>query len=223
MAQTADQVYNSLNASYDPLRVANDQQQAQVQQEATAQLSSLDQAKVNAFKDIDLSANRKGVLFSGFSPDQEATYLGTKYLPARANVSNNLVKTLNQLRADNANIGAKQRTVAEQTVNDQIKQEREDAYRQAQLDLGYARLSTSKSKAAASAANKTVSQSDIVGEIRAGLESVKGRDNHVAPQNLKKAYDLYAGAGYDPKTFWKYFQGYWNPNQGNYSQQFYGR
>jgi hypothetical protein len=42
---------------------------------------------------------------------------------------------------------------------------------------------------------KALSQQEITSGIRQGLEKVKGRDNHVAPKDLKKAYDLWLGSG----------------------------
>jgi len=46
-----------------------------------AQKSSLQQAKENAFRDITKQASRGGMLFTGFTPKEEARYLGEKYLP----------------------------------------------------------------------------------------------------------------------------------------------
>jgi hypothetical protein len=69
---------------------------------------------------------------------------------------------------------------------------------------------------------KALSQQEITAGIRQGLESVKGKDNHVAPKDLKKAYDLWLSSGLSDKSFWSNFQGYWNPKQANYKQQFYG-
>lgn len=45
------------------------------------QRSSLEQAKVNAFRDIGTQAQRQGMFFSGFRPAEQARYLGERYLP----------------------------------------------------------------------------------------------------------------------------------------------
>lgn len=209
-------VYNSLGSVYDPQTKLVQSQIDALQPEQDAQQASLEQAKVNAFKDISNSANSKGVLFSGFTPDQQATYVGTKYLPAVANLKTSFNNTKNTLLGQINTIMGNRSKQASDTVASASKQASTDAYRNAQLQLGYARLGASSS----AAASKPLTQTQTVAAIRAGLESVKGKDGHVAPQDLKMAYKDWASAGYDPNSFWKYYQGYWNSNQGNYKQQF---
>lgn len=51
-----------------------------------AQEASLEQAKVNAFRDIGDIANRRGVFFGGFQPNEQARYVGEKFLPEMAKV-----------------------------------------------------------------------------------------------------------------------------------------
>lgn len=68
--------------------------------------------------------------------------------------------------------------------------------------------------------SSTLSKTQVVAGIRQGLESVKGGDGHVAPADLAKAYDDWMQSGLSDADFWSNFQGYWNPNQGNYKQQF---
>lgn len=48
------------------------------------QKAALEQAKVNAFRDIGNTAQSRGMFFSGFQPHEQARYLGEKYLPALA-------------------------------------------------------------------------------------------------------------------------------------------
>lgn len=81
-------------------------------------------------------------------------------------------------------------------------------------------FNVSSSSKASGAAAKPLNQTQVVSAIKQGLESVKGGDGHVAPADLAKAYNDFTQSGLDPNSFWKYFQGYWNPNQGNYKQQF---
>lgn len=76
--------YDQTASVYQPQTDLVNSQIADLPNQENATLSSLDQAKANAFKDIGDSANAKGVLFSGFTPDQQAQYVGTKYLPAVA-------------------------------------------------------------------------------------------------------------------------------------------
>lgn len=87
-------------------------------------------------------------------------------------------------------------------------------------NLSVARLGVSQARAA-NAANKPLNLDQTTAAIRSGLESVKGGDGHVAPQDLAKAYKDFLSAGYTAKDFWSRYQGYWNPNQSSYEKQFY--
>lgn len=77
-------------------------------------------------------------------------------------------------------------------------------------------------KLATSGSSKTpaLSKTQVTAGIRQGLESVKGKDGHVAPADLAKAYDDWMQSGLGDAGFWSAFQGYWNGNQSNYKQQF---
>lgn len=68
--------------------------------------------------------------------------------------------------------------------------------------------------------NPTLSKTQVTAGIRQGLQSVVGGDGHVAPADLAKAYDDWMQSGLSDADFWTNFQGYWNPNQSNYKQQF---
>lgn len=202
-------IYNSLAGVYDPQTQLINQQVSQVDVDAQAQQASLDQAKVNAFKDIDLSANRKGMLFSGFSPDQQAGYLGTKYLPAVANLKSSSINAKNTLTAQLNKLSADRRTQAIQGVtadtkayNDFVKQQGLDTYRQAQLGLGYARLAQS----GASAAAKPASAGEILSYwTKADASEVGGGgkyNNSVANYHRwAKAEAELSAAGYDPNKY----------------------
>lgn len=43
--------------------------------------AAIEQAKVNAFRDISKEAFKRGRFFGGFQPEEQARYLGEKYLP----------------------------------------------------------------------------------------------------------------------------------------------
>lgn len=123
MAQAYGDIYNSLASVYDPQTSLINQQIAALPGQEKVQTDALNQAKVNAFKDIDNSANSKGILFSGFSPDQQASYIGTKYLPALAGVkqqtSDNQFKLQSALNDVTANRSKQaQDTLAQQQAND---------------------------------------------------------------------------------------------------------
>lgn len=101
------------------------------------------------------------------------------------------------------------------------EQDAADAARAAAQDAEQRRqFNVSAASKGASGSSKPLTQTQTVAAIRQGLESVKGKDNHVAPADLAQAYKDWLGSGFDDASFWKNFQGYWNSAQGNYKQQF---
>lgn len=157
-------VYDQLGSTYQPQTDLVNSQIAQLQPEQDAQQASLDQAKVNAFKDITNSANSKGVLFSGVPIDQQSTYVGTKYLPAVADLKSTFQNNKNTLLGQLNDINAKRSQQASDTVASAAKQASDDAYKQAQLQLSYARLGNSQSNAASSQADKLAAQYKATGK-----------------------------------------------------------
>lgn len=77
---------DALNPAFNPQRDLINQQLALIPGQTQAAKSGLEQAKVNAFRDVDTNARGRGVYFSGFRPDAQARYIGEKFLPAVANV-----------------------------------------------------------------------------------------------------------------------------------------
>lgn len=80
------QQYKALNSVYNPERQLVQQQLSALPGQATAQKTALEQAKINAFRDISSNAQGRGVYFSGFRPSEEARYTGETFLPALANL-----------------------------------------------------------------------------------------------------------------------------------------
>ena len=91
MSPADQQKYNeritALGGLYQP-QIQNIQQQiSTLPQQYEAQKSSLQQAKENAFRDITKTAARGGMFYTGFTPREEARYLGTTYLPGLQQLS----------------------------------------------------------------------------------------------------------------------------------------
>lgn len=154
--QSYDDIYGGLASQYDPQSSLVNTQLADLPRQQAAQQASLDQAKVNAFKDITNQSNSRGVLFSGVPIDQQATYTGTKYLPAVANMTtafnNQKTGLLGSLNTINANRMTTARGIQSQqqaNLTAYQKAQEDAAYKQAQLNLGYARLGASSSRATA--------------------------------------------------------------------------
>lgn len=105
MARTIQQIQQELDSVYAPQRQQVQQQIDAMPAYYAAQSAGLDQAKTNAFSDITAGANARGMVYSGMPIKEQATYVGTKYLPALAGLQqqqntqkSNLLQTLNQIR-----------------------------------------------------------------------------------------------------------------------------
>lgn len=66
---------------YNPQVQLLEQQMQALPGQFAGQRSSLEQAKINAFRDIGTQAQRQGMFFSGFKPAEQGRYLGEKFLP----------------------------------------------------------------------------------------------------------------------------------------------
>lgn len=209
--------FDQLAPAYDPQTQQINSEIGQLQPQQDAQQASLDQAKLNAFRDITNSANSKGVLFSGVPIDQQAQYVGTKYLPAVANLKatfannkNSLVSQLNALNAERvktaqSNVSASQKAIADAQ------------YKQATLALRAQAnaISAGKANQPKAATQGQIKQQDMSVTSK-NLMSKVGKDGHVSQETWNRAVADWSGAGYSPAEFAKLFIQYVNPRYGGY-------
>jgi hypothetical protein len=215
--------YNSLGNVYDPQTSQVNTEIAQLAPQQAAQQSALDQAKVNAFQDINSQANSKGLLFSGFTPGQQAVYTGTKYLPAVANLQTSFNNTKNTLLDKINQINAQRATQAQGIVSSATTAAQNAQYKNAQLTLSQQKadqqLALAQTKAAASASKAAatpMTTQQLSAAIRSGLNGVKGGDGYVSPQDYATAYKDWTTAGNSGATFDNYFGDLMNPKNGYY-------
>lgn len=97
---------------YQPQRDWIAQQKAALPGQYAAELSALEQAKINAYRDIGTTARERGMTFSGFSPEMQARYLGATYLPAVANVKAKQAAGMSALDKALADISTAEQTQA---------------------------------------------------------------------------------------------------------------
>lgn len=156
MAQTLDQIIADRAALFDPSKALVNSQTAALPGQQAAEQGGLDTAKTNAFGDITNSANAKGVLFSGVPVDQQARYVGEKYLPAKAALDTTYANKRSALEQTLLDIGQKQSTDASSVQNGQISAEA--AAQKTADDRAYneSRLQIAAAKAASTAASKVV-------------------------------------------------------------------
>ena len=76
-----------LNRIYNPQVQLLEQQIQALPGQFQGQRSSLEQARINAFRDIGSQAQRRGMFFSGFQPAEQARFLGERYLPGLQDIT----------------------------------------------------------------------------------------------------------------------------------------
>lgn len=127
------QEYANLASVYDPQRALIQQQISALPQQYEGQKSALEQAKINAFRNIGEAAQARGTFFSGFRPQEMARYTGEKYLPALANLGTQQQQATFNLQKALADVELAQRQAA--TTNLQNILNREQQQRQFEQSL----------------------------------------------------------------------------------------
>lgn len=229
VVQSLDDILASLDPAYSGQEALINQQKAAIPGKYAGQEAGLNVAKENAFRDINRGANSKGLAFSGVPIEQQTRYTGEKYLPALANLKTQQNTEDMSLSTALASLQSDKRLRALSTRNDQSSaltkylNDQESMRQQQEFDrwkIQNQQQFTASQNALNRGSTKPLSQTQVTASIRQGLESVKGGDGHVAPQDLARAYGDWVGSGLSEATFWKNFQGYWNPKQGDYKKQF---
>lgn len=141
------QEYASLNPVYDPQRTLIQKQITDLPTSADAAKSALEQARINAFRDITSTAQGRGVYFSGFTPSEMARYTGEKYLPALAGITSEQNAAKTKLESALATINAQQSSEA--TSNLQKILDREQQQRQFEQELAASQAKAAKTAYAA--------------------------------------------------------------------------
>lgn len=90
--------------AYDPQRALIDADINANAASGQAQEAGLDAKKTTAFKQIGQNSQNKGMFFSGFSPNEEATYTAGTYLPALAQLQATIAATRSSLLGKKADI-----------------------------------------------------------------------------------------------------------------------
>lgn len=126
------QEYANLAGVYDPQEQLIQQQMAQLPGQAQAQRSALEQAKVNAFRDISSQAQGRNVFFSGFRPEEQARYTGATFLPALAEVEGKQLAQQSALQQALLGVRQQRQQQAQSTLQAQL--DREQQQRQFQME-----------------------------------------------------------------------------------------
>lgn len=200
------------------------QTQAQVQNvvNSAAQRGVLSgQTQLNAQGALDQAlAQQTGQLSAQQAQETAAAKFGIGKLNAqRQNDILNLANSLQDLS-----------TTKKKAAMDRLQNERQHQLDMLQAQQNYniqqANFNTQQARASArqAASAKDISQiseGQIQRQLRISLDNMRGSDNHVGPKDLAKAYLVWQEAGLNPSSFWKNYQGLWNPKQKDYGDQFH--
>lgn len=206
--QAATTDYNTAYAEfgnvYDPQVADVKNQQTQLAQSAQVSQNQLDQARTNAFSNNSLTANARGLMYSGYTPAQNTAYTSNIYNPADQKLITN---TQNQQQSLTEKIAA----INQQRANDanSLVQNTQQAQAQAAKEAAAA--------ARAGAKANLPSQAQIGSMISSGLAKVTGRDGYVAPEDYAQAYVDWINSGGNASSFNSQFGRYKNPNNGYYN------
>lgn len=204
-----------------------------------AQEAGLAAQAQQAYGQIEQRAQDKNMLFSGFSPSEQANYNATSYLPALAQLQATIAGTRSQLLGKKADIDTNIFNKAFDTrendiavANDWKKMDYQQQWqaKQSQLDRDFQasqnaldRAEQQKDRAAAAAqvaaGNARSAQEALDGDRKAistELFQVTGDDGYVSPGSYAKAKNAWVGSGYSANSFDSYFSSYRNPKNTAY-------
>lgn len=169
--------FNELGNVYDPQVASVNTQLAAIPGQQQAAQSQLDQAKTNAFRDIGITANNRGILNSGYSPYEQNDYTTTKYNPA--------VTDLNNTTAANKQTLQDKIT----SINNQRAQDAESLVTSTQA--AQAKLQAAQIKAQNAAATTANNASQTAADKAASANYVQGKaGNYMFVNNSGKSINL---------------------------------
>lgn len=232
VVRTLDQLVADTNAVYDPQRTDLNLQIAGAGNRQVAAEAGLNAAQTNAFGDITQGAVRRGALFSGFTPDQQARYTAEKYLPALANLRAENEQTVQGLNTGIMQLNSDQRSKALDTregdltkLYDYEKVQSERKFQTEQANIAYQRemekLKQQQAfEAKQQAANRSSSASSTptaAQNMAAALTAKAGQDGFVHQGTYGALKQQWVSGGYGSAgQFDQLYAGYRNPKNNQY-------
>lgn len=237
MAAPAVRNLNNLIAeigqSVAPQKALIDADIASAQTAGEAQVAGLDATKDRTFGQIEQRASDKGMLFSGFSPDAQAEYTATSYLPALANLQAQIAQTRTQLLGKKADLDTnvfnqafqtREGDISRQFTYNQAEADRKFQAEQAEIQRRFTEAQNEKDRAHARAmqaaqarasAPSGPSTAAVVGSIVGELQKRAGKDGYVSPKTYHDARSSWVALGGKPADFDGTFRGFANPSHIN--------
>ncbi len=127
MAQALADILATLDPVYNPQKDIVNRQLAALPAQQQAEQQGLDQAKTNAFGEINVQANDRGLSYSGMPIAEQTKYTGATYLPAVANLKNTYAQKTFGLQDSLAQLEADRMKQGQGVYNAQLAAEQEAA------------------------------------------------------------------------------------------------
>lgn len=226
--QDLNDLINQYKTTLAPQQAIIDQSIAANDASGQQQVQGLDAQKTTAFKGITQAANDRGGYFSGFSPNEEATYTAGTYLPALASLQGTIASTRASLLGKKADLDT---TASQSALSTQQQQQSQlqtwqnqqdalavqtaEAEKQRQFTASQSALD--RSAAAAKTAASTPDVAGTVSKVSSFLQSKMGSDKHVSPATWQTAKQQWVAAGGDPSSFAQTFYGFANTKNSSYA------
>jgi len=227
--RTLDQLVADSNPVFDPQRTALNTQIAGAGNRQVAAEAGLGAAQTTAFGDITQNAVRRGALFSGFTPDQQARYTAEKFLPALANLRAENEQTVQGLQTGIMQLDADQRSKALETregdltkLYDYEKVQSDRKFQTEQANIAYQRemekLKQQQAfEAKQSASNTAANQPSAAQNMAAALTAKAGTDGYVHQGTYGALKQQWVSGGYgNAAQFDQLYAGYRNPKNNQY-------
>lgn len=234
VVQGLDQILASLAPAYSGQSDVINQQKAALPGKFQAQTEALGAEKTNTFRDINTGANAKGLAFSGIPIEEQARYLGTKYLPGLTNLKTQQNTEDLTLSGQLASLEGEKRLRALDTQNQQTKalsdwqnaeelrseQQAFDKWKMANDQAFQLKLEGLKAtNAQALARTNNAAQPDPLGEfsgyIASQFQKSGGQGNQKTSRQTQDAWanawlDSHGVTGQARNAYWNYFNTTYN-------------
>ena len=178
---------NTITAGYKPQYDLIDQQITANDNSGLAQRQALGAQQKQAFGNIEQGAQNKGMYFSGFSPDAQAKYTATTYLPALANLENTIATGRQKLEGAKVDLGTNiYNTALQQQQSDRDKY---NAWQQMIQQQEFQRQQAEQQRAFEAQQNAA----NRAAQARASAAKTATGPQYTWKKNTAGGYDVYQG------------------------------
>lgn len=201
------QANRELAKIYNPQIKAAQKERALIDQDLKAGLAATEQAKINAFRDIAISANDAGMLFSGFKPAEEGRYLGETYLPTRLRYKTDAQRSRLNLSQRIAELRGRQTSEAMSLAEKRAAAIQEERARQEQLALEREKLALARSSSSSGGGSSMTNAQFLRAAAQsmfqelASHQDTRYKDQYVSPETYKAKKAKWMAAGLSAADF----------------------